>query len=391
MENILYTHLAAKEEYILKELECRDYQQSIINKTIESFLDDINSIMIVSPAGSGKTIMAFSIANKILELSQKLLNKSPEDIVFGWMAMRRNLLKQAKDENENIQGLQVPNVKYISMFDKAPPKVDVLIEDECHHSAAGSAVNIEDKSNPSIIYGLSATPIRTDRMKLCFSKTITEAGYYNLIQNNYLAQFNQFMIPNWDVKTVTSIFLQDPQKWGKSLMFFLTIKEAGAAAQILKKNGIKVDMVTGKTDRFEQLERFENNEIQVLTNVYVLTEGFNMEDLKTVFVRDSQQGPTIQMAGRVLRKHPDIPVTNIVQSVNTKWPFIRTAPSVHQYVFKKGRWYSVGPNELSNIIYREMIKRLISSTSELPEFLRRKQKQKRLFTRTRINEANEIT
>ena len=52
----------------------------------------------------------------------------------------------------------------------------------------------------------------------------------------------------------------------------------------------------------------------------VLTEGFDDPTLQTVWVRPSGRGPTIQMAGRVLRKCGDM-VKQIVQCRETRHPF----------------------------------------------------------------------
>ena len=104
-------------------LEQRDYQLRIVDKTIQTFLDGGKNVLIESPAGSGKTVMAFSTLNRIFEYSERLFNKKAEDVVFGWSALRRNLLVQAEAENQDK--FKIPNVRYISMFDKNPPKVDV--------------------------------------------------------------------------------------------------------------------------------------------------------------------------------------------------------------------------------------------------------------------------
>ena len=42
-------------------------------------------------------------------------------------------------------------------------------------------------------------------------------------------------------------------------------------------------------------------------NCVVLIEGFDCPELRTVFCRPSCKGVTIQMCGRVLRKHPNPP------------------------------------------------------------------------------------
>lgn len=362
----------------MKQLQQRSYQIKIHNNLINAIGEGHKSILIISPAGSGKTIMGFMALRYIYDNSDVVLGKPRNEIQFGWMAMRRNLLSQAKQENESITELQVPNVHYISMFDKNPPKVDVLIQDECHHTAASSAINIYTKTNPAINIGLTCTAFRSDGMHLSYSKTLTEAGYHNLIANGYLSQFNQYVLPQWDIDTVTKVYMDDPERWGKTIMFFLTIKEARKAAEIIAANGFSVNTIDSNSpDKVRILEDFENGKYDVLTNVYILSEGFNMPELKTAFVRDGSKGPTIQMAGRVLRVHPDIPYANIVQSMNTKWLFIKTATPKSRYVLKDGIWKSVGSNKLVNTMYKQMIKKIINTDIQLPEFITKQKRRKK--------------
>lgn len=348
-------------------IEERDYQQRIIGKTTEAFLQGARNVLIESPAGAGKTIMAFSSLLNLLPHSQQLFKKPASEVKFGWVAMRRNLLAQAKKENE--EKMHVPNVHYISMFDSNPPKMDMLILDEGHHDAANSSRHVYSTCEPAIALGLSATPFRQDRMQLCFDKTIKDAGYHRLIQDGWLSQYHQYMLKTFNPQTVTAAYLAERQKWGATLMFFYRISECMEAAKILMEAGVRCDVVTGSTDRFAQLDRFEAGELDVLINVYVLSEGFDYPALKTVFVRDSSRGPTIQMAGRVLRKHPDIPISNIVQSQTTKWPFVKTAKALQQFISTDNGWLSVGTNDNIESARTEMLNRLRVSTATLPKFL----------------------
>src|SRR5436853_605018 len=80
-----------------------------------------------------------------------------------------------------------------------------------------------------------------------------------------------------------------------------------------------------------QLADFRSGRTEVLSNCLLLSEGFDCPELKTVFCRPSCKGVTVQMAGRVLRKHPDHPFKQIVQCQKSPWPFLRTAGAALQY------------------------------------------------------------
>ena len=92
----------------------------------------------------------------------------------GWVAMRRNLLTQCAAEN--VRRRFNVDLSLISMFDKQPPAVDLLVIDEAQHDGAMSMASLHAAIRPTWTLGLSATPFRTDRVKLCFDHVIRDAG-----------------------------------------------------------------------------------------------------------------------------------------------------------------------------------------------------------------------
>ena len=351
---------------MIKQMENRPYQQRIISKAAKNWAEGINSQLVESPPGSGKTIMGFTICRDLIQESSRTMNCDPNEIGIGWVAMRRNLLKQAINENETM--IKCPNVFPISMFDKHIDdnplmrfKHRILVVDEAHHDATDSCATIHNLIKPEKVLGLSATPLRTDRVKLCFEVTLKDAGFYTLIEEGYLSKFNQWMLDDFTPQSVVGAYLEDPTRWGKSIMFFLTYQECEEAFRLLNTAGVRCEIVTGQTDRFRQIDDFEDGKLDVLINMFVLTEGFDSPELKTVWVRDSaNKGPTIQMSGRVLRKHPEKPIANIVQSVKTKFPFTRVARASNQYIRRDGEWGSVGTSEMIRVMSNNMLNRFMN-------------------------------
>ncbi len=85
--------------------------------------------------------------------------------------------------------------------------------------------------------------------------------------------------------------------------------------------GVRVEVVSGDSNREAQLEAFRTGKIDVLCNCLMLSEGFDCPELKTVFCRPSCKSVTIQTAGRVLRQHPSLPYKQIVQCPRTALAF----------------------------------------------------------------------
>lgn len=324
----------------MKRIEPRGYQQTIVQRTLDAMDEGLESVMIVSPTGSGKTVMGL--------LAAKRAQEEDPDLAVVWTAMRRTLLQQVSDANEAIG---VRNLLPLSAFDReAESKVAdfdrvLLVLDEAHHSAADTCVGLWDMVSPTFTIGLSATPMRTDDLKLCFQRVLQEAGYHRLIQDGYLSQYAHYLLQRYSPRSVAEAYLAEPGTWGRSAMFFRTHEECAECATLLAAGGARASVVTASTDREQQIEDFEAGKLDVLIAMGVLAEGWDCPSLKTVFVRDGSKGPTIQMAGRVLRIHPDHTLKNIVQSKESEWNFGRTAlPKIAYSQSETGTWLSITPN-----------------------------------------------
>jgi superfamily II DNA or RNA helicase len=304
------------------------------------------------------------------------LQEEHPDLQVAWVAMRRNLLAQAERENLSKQ-IGVRNVQFVSMFSKNPAdlfdrsKPLLVVSDEGHHDAAGSMANIHCSLKPEFVLGLSATPFRCDDLKLCFEKVIKDAGIHRLIADGYLSTFDHFTIPDWTVETVAKQYLAAVDKWGKSIFYFLDLEQCHRLNQLLLDAGVRSDVVTGSSDVESQAEAFASGRLQVLVNCMKLTEGFDCPDLKTVWVRDGSRGPTMQMAGRVLRRHKDLPIKQIVQSKLTKYPFLRVANARYQFLWESQGWKSLTLNENLDDINNAARMAIATSVVVLPQFLRK--------------------
>jgi superfamily II DNA or RNA helicase len=329
----------------------RPYQQRIVGKAVDLFaVHGLRSILIDSPTGSGKTVMALLIARAMQE---KL------GVRIGWVAMRRYLLGQAREENARHE--INADMEYISMFDREPPTgLDLLIVDEAQHDAAQSMAVLHQQIRPKYILGLSATPFRADRVKLCFDTVIKDAGIQSLISDGYLSPYHHYTLPRYDPATVVDFYLRDRARWGRSLFYF---------QKSLRAAGVRVEIVSGASDREAQLEAFRAGKVDVLCNCLMLSEGFNAPELKTVFCRPSCKSVTIQMAGRVLRQHPALPFKQIVQCPQTRWPFPRTASPALQYSWTAGEWRSLQVNPLISQVNLRTLQALARSEVTLPAFV----------------------
>ncbi len=340
--------------------DARPYQKRITARVSENW-NRFESQLIVAPTGSGKSYLALEAGRRMVEeIAPRLHGVDPSEVGVFWMAMRSNLLTQTNKENHRFATQAMleaasslpycPNLHFVSSFARRPDpgnyKIRLLISDEAHHSSTTSETTVLETIKPNYVLGLSATPLRTDNAQLCFQTSIKDAGYRTLIKEGYLSQFRHYAMEKWSPAHAVAKFLQEPERWGKSLFFFRTLAECREAEGLLRQGGYPTAVVWGGADRSPLLRDFLEGSTQTLISMSILAEGFDAPPLETVFVRDTYSSTVaIQMSGRVLRLHPGTPYKNIVQSVECRFPFLREANPFEQYIERDGRWVSVLASE----------------------------------------------
>jgi superfamily II DNA or RNA helicase len=341
--------------------ERRQYQEDAISLCLDALAEKgSESVLLESPVGSGKTYMA-------LEMLHRLQGKLGRQLKINWVAPRHRLLQQVMAANRDLYG---DNIRPVSLFARTPPEADFVVLDEAHHEATQSCVLLYEKMRAKMTLGLSATPLRTDRMKLSFQKTVRTCSIARLIREGYLSQFNSYLIPTYSVETVAEHYLASPEKWGKSLVFFDTIAQCVQFKALMEAGGVAVEVVTGESNKDAQMEAFESGRVRVVANVAMLTEGFDQPDLMSIFARDSSRLPAIQMCGRGLRKAPGKDACNIVQSGTSKYLFERVAKPKNAFRWQQGRWLALSDGT-------EEIEYTLKETLRLIEERQKKDKESR--------------
>ena len=327
--------------------EYRQYQEDAVAECLKCFEEEgLKSVMLESPVGSGKTLMALKIIHRLQEHTGRVLR-------VNWVAPRHHLLQQVMEANMD---LYQENIRPVSLFEKIPPPADFVVLDEAHHEATQSCVLLYEKMHNEWTLGLSATPLRTDRMKLSFQNTVETCSIGRLISEGYLSPFRSYLLPHYDSSIVAECYLASPERWGKSLVFFQTIRECFDFQEKLQAGGIVCEVVTADSDNERQLEAFLENRIQFIANVSMLTEGFDQPDVQSIFARDASRLPTIQMCGRGLRIAPGKAFCNIVQSGNTSYFFEKVAHPQNAFRLMNGQWLALqdGTDEINATIARSL-------------------------------------
>lgn len=230
------------------------------------------------------------------------------------------------------------------------PVLDLLLLDEAHHAAAPTwraIIEAAREKNPEVmIGGLTATPERGDKKSLrsVFDNVADSVSIRELVQLGFLVPPKAFVVDvggtqealreigqvsdYFDQAAVEAILntvaVNDEvvrhwrEKAGgrRTIVFASTVQHAQDVAAAFLAAGVRAACVHGAMPDAERraiLARFERGQIQVLTNVMVLTEGFDSQPVACVVLlrKCSEKGPLVQMVGRGLRTvdpaiYPDV-------------------------------------------------------------------------------------
>ena len=99
--------------------EQRDYQAQAVDTALTHYQRGMESVLIESPVGSGKTIMGL--------MTIQALQKQNPDLRVNWVASRRHILEQT--ERVNLEYFHC-NITPVSVFNNNPPPADLVVLDK---------------------------------------------------------------------------------------------------------------------------------------------------------------------------------------------------------------------------------------------------------------------
>lgn len=238
----------------------------------------------------------------------------------------------------------------------------IVVIDEAHHAVSPSYQKVLKRItqlNPNrILLGLTATPTRMqdyDRKRLfdMFNVTVNaesnighSKGYIyevtlkNLLISGFLANpvykkietniageieyliteddeafFNKFGELSEKLKDqiaksssrnkfIVKQYLDNKNKYGKTIIFALNQNHCRTLYEEFKKAGVKCDyVISDKVGAQDTIRKFKENKFDVLINVQILTEGSDIPDVETIFLTRQTNSDSLlmQMIGRGLR------------------------------------------------------------------------------------------
>lgn len=306
-----------------------DYQLEIVNKARKEIAKGNKGVLIQSPPGSGKSVI---IAEVIKNATQR-----KNEVLF--LVHRKELAEQIEG-TLRFHGADMNHVQILTVI-KAVNRLSVMkypriiVTDESHHSKAVTYKKIYDYFSDSIHLGFTATPWRmsgegfTDQ----YDSAIFGHSVDWLINNKKLAPFKYLSVKLIDDKKLkkngtdySSKSIDDAFEKGiygdvvenyikhangqRAILYAHKVEASQEFADEFNSKGIKAvhaDAKTAKGEREKIMQDFRDGTIQILCNVDLISEGFDVPDCTCVIMARPTQSLVLymQQSMRSMRYKPD--------------------------------------------------------------------------------------
>ena len=329
----------------------RDYQEVDL-EAIRAALRIERSTMYVLATGGGKTVTAGFMVKGASEKGKRIwFICHRKELVyqaqktFQVMGMNVGLI-MAGETVRPMENIQIGMVQTISrrLDNLVPP--DMILFDEAHHTAAGQWRKIYESYPKAFKIGLSATPCRLDGKGLneFFASMVLGKDTGQLIKEGRLSPYKMYAPSVIDISEIGTRggdfkreelekLLSQSKIIGdvitsycklalgkKALMFAATVAHSEKLVAEFISAGISAVHVDGKTPkalRDEITAAYSAGEYDVMSNVDLFGEGYDVPDTECIIGCRPTMSLTIyrQQNGRGLRPiyHPDMPQDTIEQ------------------------------------------------------------------------------
>jgi superfamily II DNA or RNA helicase len=331
----------------------RDYQADAIQAIRASYRSGCRAPLLVSPTGSGKTVMFAYIAQQtaakgnramILVHRQELVDQSSATLrAFG---VPHGIIAAGRSPDPTHQ-IQLGMIQTVARRSYQAP--DLIVIDEAHHGTAGAWRKVIEANPQAKILGVTATPERLDGKGLgeVFDDLVHGPEVAWLIDNGFLSNPRYYAPPQ--VADMSSLHtragdfakeelnaaMDTPSITGDAVdhyrricpgvpavAFCVSIRHAEHVAEQFRAAGFQAATIDGTLERNERRERVKmlgDGRLHVLTSCEIINEGFDLPVVgAAILLRPTQSlGLHLQQIGRVLRPAPGKAEAVILDHVGT--------------------------------------------------------------------------
>jgi len=252
------------------------------------------SLLCVSPTGSGKGYLLGHICNQIADAGRKVMCVVNRRVIVFQLqrechahGVTTGLIMgtEEKDEDSPVQIASIATLKRRNWLDL--PEVDWVIVDEAHREPESYKELVRrarQKNQRTKLLGLTATPLGPNGTRLDGYDVQIEP-----VKNSWLVN-ERFLLPTvvrsleepdmtGQCTVLGNVFKElEPYRGLPTICFLPRVAYAHGFAAQAEARGYKchvIDASTGKTERSETFQAFKENDADMLISVDVLREGFD--------------------------------------------------------------------------------------------------------------------
>lgn len=318
-------------------IELRPYQKEGINQIFEEWRSGKRSVLFQMPTGTGKTVLFNEITRRGSEGDRRILI----------VAHRKELIEQTKKlldkiavesgvimaghKEEYSHLVQVASIQTLARRENVPDP-NLIIIDEAHHAKAKSYKALWERFPEAKFLGVTATPTRLsgEGFEDLFDVLVSSPSIKHFISCGFLAKVRHFVGPTPNLKRVKiskgdfatkqlaevmaevgqmASLTESYRKHasGKSMIVFaVDVAHSKSIVEQYRDIGVPAEHLDAKTPkdlRSDILNRFRGGKIKVISNVEIITEGFDFPACGCVQLARPTQSLALylQMVGRVMR------------------------------------------------------------------------------------------
>ena len=361
-------------------MKLRPYQREAIDAVLAARRAGTRRMVVTLPTGAGKTV-----------IFAELIRQARHPVLV--LAHRDELVKQACAKIQAALGRDPDDERIVAIEQgatRAPAEASVLVAsirtlhddrigkvlagrdtrlviyDECHHAVADANRRVLERIGafepdwPGTLIGFTATTRRADGRGLdeVFEDIAYSRSLRQMIDDGYLRPLRGLRIDTGidlsgvstrgddfdedeladaiDIRArnlLVARSIQEVTRDRRTIAFCVGVGHAMNLAKALREIGVPAAVVFGempRPDRMETLRRFAAGELRVITNVGVLTEGFDDPGVSAIaMVRPTRsESMYLQCVGRGMRLSPDADDCVVLDFVDLSGLEIITAPTL---------------------------------------------------------------
>jgi DNA repair protein RadD len=289
--------------------DLRDYQRLALERARHLVREQgRRAVLLCMPTGTGKTRTAVEACWGHAQQGGRPL----------FVAPRRELVQQARKALAD-RGMHLAWVRTIQELTRPGaeiPPATMVVLDEARHYVADAWSELRERLPSALFLGLDATPERGDGRGL---GGMFDALVEAITVKDAIAQ--GFLVPAVTLRPEKSLgpheLAQDPidaycehTPGSSAVVFASTVNQAIQYACRFRERGVSAAAVFGEMGdaaRDAALADYARGDVKVLTNAYLLTEGWDAPRTETIIIARSfgTAGGYLQAVGRGLRPSPD--------------------------------------------------------------------------------------